>query len=193
VTQSTALLVIDVQCGFDDPAWGARNNLACESTIARLLAIWRVNGWRVIHIHHDSPHPSGYLRSDAAGHAPKPEALPLIGETIYVKRVNSAFIGTTLEEDLRALGVMTLVLVGLTTNHCISTTARMAGNLGFETFVLSDATATFDRATIDGTIRVAEQVHQGALSDLHGEFSQVVTSDWMIAEMTNRDSRHIAA
>jgi len=88
--------------------------------------------------------------------------------------VNSAFIGTSLERDLRRDGIDTLVIVGLTTNHCVSTTARMAGNLGFTTFVVSDATAAFDRAALDGSMRPAEAVHSGALSDLHGEFATVV-------------------
>ena len=174
-----ALLVIDVQRGFDDPAWGPRNNPHAEGRIADLLAMWRGKGWPAIHIHHDSPHPSGRLRSDAPGHAPKPEAVPLAGEPIYRKQVNSAFIGTNLEADLRAQGVGALVIVGLTTNHCVSTTARMAGNFGLETFVVSDATATFDRANLDGTMRPAEQVHQAALSDLQDEFAQVVTTEWI--------------
>ncbi|WP_415644038.1 cysteine hydrolase family protein [Sphingomonas antarctica] len=177
---TAALLVIDVQRGFDDAAWGPRNNPGAEEKIAHLLEFWRAGAWPIIHIHHDSPHPAGRFRSDASGHAPKPEAIPRPGEAVYKKQVNSAFIGTTLEADLRAAGVTTLAIVGLTTNHCVSTTARMAGNLGFETFVVSDATATFDRANLDGSIRPAEQVHQAALSDLHDEFAQVVTSDWII-------------
>jgi nicotinamidase-related amidase len=174
-----ALLVIDVQKGFDDPAWGARNNPDAEANIAHLIAAWRERGALVIHIHHDSPHPAGRLRSDKAGHEAKPEARPADGEQIYKKHVNSAFIGTSLEADLRARGISALVIIGLTTNHCVSTTARMAGNLGFETFVVSDATATFDRANLDGTIRPAEQVHQAALSDLQGEFAQIVTTAWI--------------
>lgn len=180
-----ALLVIDVQRGFDDPAWGPRNNPQAEARIADLLATWRGRNWPVIHIHHDSPHPSGRLRRDAPGHAPKPEATPLAGEPVYRKQVNSAFIGTNLQADLQAQGVGTLVVVGLTTNHCVSTTARMAGNFGLETFVVSDATATFDRANLDGTIRPAEHVHQAALSDLHDEFAQIVTTDWIMTNLAD--------
>jgi nicotinamidase-related amidase len=179
-----ALLVIDVQRGFDDPDWGPRNNPHAETRIAELIALWRSKDWPVIHIHHDSPSPAGHLRCDAPGHAPKPEATPLPGEPVYRKRVNSAFIGTDLEADLRAQRVDTLVIVGLTTNHCVSTTARMAGNLGFDTFVVSDATATFDRANLDGTVRPAEQVHQAALSDLNEEFSRIVTSEWIRNNLT---------
>ncbi|THD83239.1 MAG: isochorismatase family protein [Phenylobacterium sp.] len=174
LSRDAALLVVDVQSGFDDPAWGRRNNPAAEANVAAAIAAWRAADGRVIHIHHDSPEPTSVLRPGAPGNAPKPEAQPAPGEPIYRKRVNSAFIGTSLEADLRQLGVEALAIVGLTTNHCISTTARMAGNLGFETFVLADATAAFDRPHLDGRLRPAEEVHEAALSDLAGEFAHVV-------------------
>ncbi len=106
---------------------------------------------------------------------------PQPGEPVYRKSVNSSFIGTSLEADLRSSGIDTLVLVGLTTNHCVSTTARMAGNLGFRTYVVADATATFDRTGIDGSHRPASEVHAAALSDLHGEFATVVDSGAVLA------------
>jgi nicotinamidase-related amidase len=181
--RNAALLVVDMQMGFDDPAWGARNNPAAEANVAALLAAWRAAAAPVIHVHHDSTGPAGRLRGGTPGNAPKPEAQPLAGESIYRKRVNSAFIGTGLEADLRARGVGTLAIVGLTTNHCISTTARMAGNLGFETFVLADATATFARAHLDGRVRPADEVHAAALSDLHDEFAQVVDTATVLAAL----------
>jgi nicotinamidase-related amidase len=105
----------------------------------------------------------------------------MIGEAVYDKRVNSAFIGTSLEGDLRRAGVESVVIVGLTTNHCISTTARMAANLGFATAVVADATATFDQPDFSGQIRPAEAVHLHALSDLHEEFATVVEADAILA------------
>ena len=180
----TVLLVIDMQIGFDDPAWGPRNNPDAEANVAALIAAWRSVGAPVIHVHHDSPDPTGRLRRGTPGNAPKPEARPRSDEKVYRKAFNSAFIGTSLDVDLRAMGVAALTIVGLTTNHCISTTARMAGNLGYSAFVAADATAAFDRANLDGMIRPAEDVHQSALSDLHGEFAQVVAAAWLIAALT---------
>lgn len=180
----TVLLVIDMQIGFDDPAWGPRNNPDAEANVAALIATWRSVGAPVIHVLHDSPDAAGRLRRGTPGNAPKPEAQPDDGERVYRKAFNSAFIGTNLDADLRAMGVAALTIVGLTTNHCVSTTARMAGNLGYSAFVAADATAAFDRANLDGTIRPAEEVHQSALSDLHGEFAQIVTVAWLIAALT---------
>jgi nicotinamidase-related amidase len=171
---NAALLVIDVQQAFDLPRWGARNNPEAEANIARLLTAWRATKRPVIHVHHESASPDGAFRRGDAGIRTKPEAMPVDGEALYWKTVNSAFIGTSLEADLRQSGIKTLVVVGLTTNHCVSTTARMAGNLGFDTFIVSDATATFDRKGLDGRTRSAAEVHASALSDLNEEFATVV-------------------
>jgi len=180
--RDAALVLIDVQQGFFDPSWGERNNMQAEANIARLLSAWRRTQRPVFHVHHDSQSPTGCFRPGTTGNLPKAEAAPLAGEPVYHKRVNSGFIGTKLEEDLRAAGIETVVIVGLTTNHCVSTTARMAGNLGFETYVVADATATFARATLDGRLRPAKEVHDAALSDLNEEFATIVTTDAVLAE-----------
>lgn len=184
---NTALLVVDIQIGFDDPRWGSRNNPGAEGNVAQLIAAWRAAAMPVIHVHHDSLDPAGLLRRGAPGNAPKSQAKPLAGEAVYRKRVNSAFIGTNLEVDLRNLGIEALVIVGLTTNHCVSTTARMASNLGFKTFVIADATATFDRAGLDGILRGAEEVHAAALSDLQSEFAIIADTRATLASLDNLD------
>ena len=191
LSRNAALLVVDMQAGFDDPVWGARNNPMLEANVAALLAMWRAAGAPVIHVHHDSASPTGWLRPGTPGNAPKPEARPLEGERLYRKRVNSAFIGTSLEADLRAMGVSVLVVVGLTTNHCISTTVRMAGNLGFDTFVPADATATFARADLDGWIRPAYEVHNSALSDLQDEFAQIVETRAVLTAISAFRVEHV--
>jgi nicotinamidase-related amidase len=174
--QSAALILVDVQQAFVDPRWGQRNNPNAESNIARILESWRNSERPIRHVVHDSVEPNSLLRPGLPGNAIQSVAAPKTGEPVYHKHVNSAFIGTSLEKDLRQDGIDTLVIVGLTTNHCISTTARMAGNLGFKTFVVSDATATFSRLALDGTLRSADAVHSAALSDLQEEFATVVNT-----------------
>jgi nicotinamidase-related amidase len=169
----TALLLVDVQQGLDHPRWGARNNPDAERRIADLLAAWRATGRPVIHVQHLSVEPDSPLRADAPGHAFKPEALPAAGEPVFRKHVNSAFIGTGLEAHLRGEGIEALVVVGITTDHCVSSTVRMAGNLGFAVTVVEDATATFERRGADGVHYSAELMHGAALASLHGEFATV--------------------
>ena len=181
LNNSAALLVIDVQQGFSDPSWGPRNNPDAEANISRLLAAWRQTKRPVVHVHHDSASPNGSFVPGTPGNAPKPEAIPRDGEPVYRKNVNSGFIGTRLEQDLRAARIDTLVIVGLTTQHCVSTTTRMSGNLGFHTYVVSDATATFDQLGIDGRKRTASEVHFAALSDINGEFATIVTTETVLA------------
>jgi len=179
-TPST-LLVVDLQDGFDAPSWGRRNNPHLEQRVADLLRVWRGTGRPVVHVRHMSTDPSSPLRPGQPGNAFKPETAPVAGEAVIEKSVNSAFIGTSLEIDLRRAGCRGLIIVGLTTNHCVSTTARTAGNLGFVTSVVSDATATFDRVGPDGIEYRAELIHAMALSDLHGEFATVVDTAAVVA------------
>src|SRR4051812_17535400 len=168
------LLVVDVQRGFDTPSWGPRNNPDAEQRIADALAGWRQHGGSIIHVRHESPDPTGVFRPGTTAAAFKPEASPSDGEPVITKNVNSAFIGTDLEQRLRADEVQSLAIVGLTTDHCCSTTARMASNLGFDVWVLADAMATFDRQAPDGTIIAAEAMHKTALASLLGEFAEVL-------------------
>jgi nicotinamidase-related amidase len=176
IPTNAALLVIDVQRGLDHPMYGRRNNPDAEANIARLLAAWRGAGWPVVHVQHLSTAPDSPLRPDAPGCEIKPEAAPRAGEPLFQKRVNGAFIGTGLEACLRERGIGALVVVGLTTDHCVSSTARLAGDLGFETYVVEDATAAFEQEGYDGRRFSAEDVHAVALVNLQGEFATIVST-----------------
>ena len=168
--RKTALLVIDVQKGLDDPSLGQRNNPEAESNIALLLSGWRKRDLPVIHIRHCSVEPNSPLRPELPGNEFKEEAQPLPGETQFSKSVNSAFIGTGLEQYLQEHGISSLVIVGLTTDHCVSTSTRMASNLGFRVTLISDATATFERQGYDGILYSADDIHKINLVSLDGEF-----------------------
>ncbi len=183
LASQTALLLIDVQQGLDDPRLGARNNPGAEQRMADLLAAWRAAGRPVIHVQHASLEPQSALREELPGHAFKPEVTPRAGEPVFRKHVNSAFIGTDLESHLRAAGVDALVVAGLTTDHCVSSTARTAENLGFTVTVVSDATATFERRGPDGTCFSADVMHDVALASLHGEFATVRSTADVLAAL----------
>ncbi|MBI2679633.1 MAG: cysteine hydrolase [Candidatus Solibacter usitatus] len=177
-----ALLIIDLQKAIDHPSWGRRNNPEGERNIARLLAHWRASGMPLYHIRHDSTEPDSTYRPGQPGHDFKDEARPLPGETIIAKKTPNAFIGTGLEEKLRAAGHLAVVIAGVITNNSVEATARMAGNLGFATYVVADATFTFGKKDWDGTQRTAEEVHAMSLANLHGEYCTVVTTADVLGE-----------
>ena len=183
IAHNTVLVLIDVQEGFENPKWGSRNNPNAEANMHRLLEAWRAANLPVVHIRHASRSAESPLAPNQPGFEFKQEVAPLPGEPIIVKDVNSAFIGTNLEAWLRERGLGSLVLAGLTTNHCVSTTARMAGNLGFDTWVVADGTATFDRTDHTGRTFSAQELHDAALASLHGEFATVTTTDELLAQL----------
>lgn len=176
VPVASALLVIDVQRGLDHPKYGRRSTPEAETHIARLLAAWRAAAWPVVHVRHLSTSPDSPLRPDAPGAAIKPEAAPLDGEPLFEKTVNNAFLGTGLDAFLHEREITSLVVVGLTTDHCVSTSARMASDLGFETFVVADATAAFELVGHDGRRFSADDVHAVSLVTLKDEFAAIVTT-----------------
>jgi nicotinamidase-related amidase len=182
----TALLPIDVQRAFDDPRWGRRDNPAMEANGLRLLQAWRARGWPVLHVRHDSVEPGSTLRPEAPGNAFKPGYGPLGEEALVAKSVNSAFIGTDLELRLRRLDVAAVVVFGITTDRCVSTTARMASNLGFRTFVVGDATACFDGVDLQGRVLAAEDLARAHLATLHAEFARVLDTGVLLGELAIR-------
>lgn len=180
-TDNPALILIDIQKGFDDlHYWGGqRNNPDAEIKAAELLSLWRKNKLPVFHVRHCSSNPDSLLHESNTGNEFKDLVLPLGDEPVIRKNVNSAFIGTDLKEQLDMAGITKVVIAGLTTDHCVSTSARMAGNLGFDTYVVSDATATFNKTGFNGKIYPGELMHETALASLHEEFATVVTTDYL--------------
>jgi nicotinamidase-related amidase len=180
-----ALIVIDVQRAFDE--WEAagkrRNNPDAVARIVDLLKAFRARAAPIVHIRHEGTSPTSSFRPERTGYAVKEEAREAPGEPVIVKRVNSAFIGTDLEARLRAAGLNTLVICGATTNHCVETTTRMAGNLGFDAHLVRDATWTFDRTGPDGELHPAADIHAMTLSNLNDEFARIVTAAEVIAAL----------
>ncbi|HMA16690.1 MAG TPA: isochorismatase family protein, partial [Kiloniellaceae bacterium] len=125
LSDDAVLIPIDVQQAFDDPSWGRRNNPEMEARGLALLAAWRRAGRPVVNVKHNSTEPESTLRPDQPGNAFKHGFEPAAGEAVFEKSVNAAFIGTTLKADLRARGLGQIVLFGITTDMCVSTTARV--------------------------------------------------------------------
>ena len=176
--QQTALILIDIQKGFDNISYwgGERNNLDAEVNAAKLLKLWRQCQLPFFHVQHCSVDTDSILTATSPGNAFKDAVKPLPGEVVIRKSVNSAFIGTDLKSKLDMQNIHTVIIFGLTTEHCVSTTARMSGNYGYKTFVVSDACAAFKKVGINNEVYNAETIHLTALAHLKDEFATIVTT-----------------
>jgi nicotinamidase-related amidase len=173
---NAALIAIDVQSGFDSDYWGVRNNPDMEANGRALLAAWRVSGRPIVHTRHDSSNPASPLAPRQPGNRFKIGFEPRSGELIVPKNVNSAFIGTDLETWLRRAGIGQIVLFGIATDMCVSTTARMGANLGFEVIVAGDACHSWGQNGSDGLYIDGDTIHRANLATLNTEFGRVAST-----------------
>ena len=180
---SAALLIVDLQKAIDAPYWGPRNNPMAERNVARLLEAWRRTGRPIYHIRHDSTEPNSAYRPGQPGNDFKDQAAPLPGETIIVKRVHSAFIGTDLEARLKRAGHGPLIVTGVLTHDSVEATVRMGADLGFQIYVASDGCFAVNKKALDGRLFTAEDVQALSLANIQGEYAEVVDTAWVLARM----------
>ena len=140
IRKNPALILVDVQKAFLEKDYTGinRNNHDAEFICGNILSKWRELKLPIVHVRHSSTNPDSKLHKSKPGFEFNDYVKPLDNEVVITKKVNSAFIGTKLDNILYNMNIKTLVFVGMTTNHCISSTVRMSGNLGFETYLISD-------------------------------------------------------
>lgn len=180
LAKGAALVIVDFQKAIDDPKWGRRNNLEAEAQTARLLAAWRAAGWPVVHVQHLSREADSPYRPGQPGCDFKPELTPGPGEIVVQKRVHNAFIETGLEAALRDRGIVTLVIAGVLLHNSVDATVRMAADLGFDTWIAADATASVDIVDLEGRHWPAEDVHALSLAQLSGEYAEIASTEALL-------------
>jgi nicotinamidase-related amidase len=184
ISADAALLVIDVQQGFElSEFWGPRNNPAADDNIDRLLQAWKTADRPIVMVHHDSGNPASPLNPSHAGNALKSYAASATPSLVVAKTVNSAFYGTPdLHAWLTERKIGQVFIVGIQTNMCCETTARMAGNLGYEVYFVEDATHTFDLSSADGDAMTAAELARATVVNLSGGgFATVVDTAEVLA------------
>ena len=192
---ATALLLIDVQRGVDDTAYyggstGRVNNPQAKDNIRKILNAWRVKGGKVAFTRHDSIEEGSPLKL-SLDTGLQLEGMEIeVGDISVSKSVNSGFIGTSLELDLRRSGISRLVVAGFFTNVCVETTVRMAGNMGFDTYLIHDACSTMNSIGIDGADYDPELVHNMSVAGLHGEFCTAISLDDALG-LLDSDAAHL--
>jgi len=171
-----ALVLVDLQQGMASPGLPPRNNPGAEDAIDGLLAAWREARAAVVHVRHISRSPGSPFWPGQPGAEFQPRFAPRPQEQMFEKNVPDAFIHSGLERWLLVRDIDRLVVVGVSTNNSVESTARTGGNLGFTVMVVADATFTFDKTDFHGTLRTAEEVHALSLANLAGEYAQVVSA-----------------
>lgn len=178
LNKNSALLLVDIQKAFLEKDYPGiiRNNEDAEFICGKILKKWRTLNLPVIHVRHSSTNPESKLHKSKPGFEFNDYVIPLKTEMVLTKKVNSAFIGTDLEDILFKRNINTLVIVGMTTNHCISTTVRMSGNLGFNTYLISDSTACYNAKAMNGEVIDCNTIYNATLASLQEEFATVIDS-----------------
>lgn len=175
--RNATLVVVDVQAGFDDLCWGPRDNPACDDNVASLVDAFAATGRPVVYVRHDSTSTNSPLHPEQPGNALKSYLEAHAPDLVVTKEVNSSFHGSPdLHSWLRDQDVSTIVIAGITTNHCCETTARVGGNLDYDVWFALDATHTFDRVGPDGRTWAADELARATATNLHGEFATVVST-----------------
>lgn len=179
-----ALLVIDLQRGFDDSSyWGRRDNPDCEHNVEALIEAWRGAGQPVVYVRHDSLEAGSPLRPGKPGNRFK-DAVTGEPDLLVAKHVNSAFHGEPgLARWLGDNGIDAFTVCGIQTNMCCETTARIGSNLGFAMRFVVDATHTFDLLDRDGVTIPAEELARVTTANLDPEFGRVVSTAEAVAEL----------
>lgn len=179
----TALIIIDMQKGMRSSALPPRNNPSAEDNIARLAAAWRDAKQPLVSVRHVSRSATSVFAPGQSGIEFQERFAPLPHEHVVEKNVPDALINTGLERWLHARGIQQVVIVGVSTNNSVEATARTAGNLGFMTTVVADATFAFEKQDYAGNVRSAEDVHLMALANLQGEYAEVRTTDEVLTTL----------
>jgi nicotinamidase-related amidase len=180
----SVLLPIDMQQAFDGAPWPRRWNEAVDQNGHAVLAAWRLAGLPIIHVLHDSVEPGSSLAPTSPGNAVRPGFEPREDEPVVRKSVNAAFIGTDLDLRLRRMEIDTIVIFGISTDMCVSTTTRVGANLGYRMVLIGDACDCFDLPDGDGGIIRAETVHRTHLATIAYEFATVAGTAEILAALS---------
>ena len=179
-----ALIVIDVQKGFArHDVKGERNNPDCEENVAKLIAAFRTAKQPIVFVKHNSISPTSVLFPGQEGNDFK-DVITGTPDLLVTKSVNSAFYGEPdLHQWLIESRIDSVAICGIQTNMCCETTARMAGNLGLDTWFVLDATHTFAK-TANGVKISAEDLAQTTAVNLSGEFAQIISTEEAIENIS---------
>jgi nicotinamidase-related amidase len=171
-----ALIVIDIQNDyFPGGAMALENPEAAANNAAALLADFRERKQPIVHIQHESTvKERGFLLPGTTGQLIHKSVTPIADEVVFTKHFPNSFWQTPLEAHLRELQVDSVLLAGMMTHMCVSTTARGAMERGFKVQIATDACTTRALMFMDEEINAAT-VHKTALAEI-ASYTELVST-----------------
>ena len=171
---NTALILVDIQ---NDYFAGGRMALpgmeAAATQAAAILNMARAKALEIIHIRHIAPADAPFFRDGTKGSDIHTSVRPSESEPVVIKDRPNSFVGTGLDDRLRAAGVDHLIICGAMSQMCIDATTRAAVDLGYQVTLVSDA-CTAASVSFDGVTVPAEHVHAAIMAPLAARYANVV-------------------
>jgi len=172
------LLIIDIQRDyFPGGAFPLVEPEAAAEAARRALDRFRANGEPIVHVRHiwDAPD-AAFFKKGTEGTEIHPLVAPEGDEPVITKDEPNAFLGTDLEQRLRADGIDELVVAGMMSSMCVDATVRSAAERGFTVTVVHDACAAPD-LEFGGMPIPGESVHGAFMAALGDGYATVASSD----------------
>lgn len=181
----TALILVDIQNDYFEGGLMTLDGMdAAADNAARLLADARVRNAPLFHIRHVAGSAEApFFRPGTVGSEIHESVRPAGGETVFEKNRPNSFVGTGLEDALRAAGVERVTICGAMSQMCVDATARAAADMGFAVTVVEDACAAAS-VSFGGVSVPSEQVHASIMAPLAASYGKVVGAD----EVLGRDA-----
>lgn len=179
---ATALVIIDVQNEYFP---GGKLLIPDGQRVLeknqQLVDFARSHAMPLFFVQHLGPEDSPIFAKGSGFDDFHPALQPQTGDRIIQKATPSSFVGTELESQLKAAGIQQLIVSGLMTHMCVSSTARDAVPKGFNVIIPDDACATRDVADWDGKIVGHQELHRAALTAVGDVFAEVMSTEEVTA------------
>ncbi|EFE96575.1 cysteine hydrolase family protein [Serratia odorifera] len=181
VAGTTALLVIDFQNEYFSGKMPIPDGLKALGNSQKLVAFAHRHNMPVFFVRHIGPADGPLFAEGSQSAQFHADLQPSKGDVVISKATPSSFVGTDLDRQLKSKNIKTLIVTGLMTHMCVSTTARDALPLGYQVIIPEDATATRDLATWDNQVVDHASLQRAALAGVADVFAEIKTTQQVLA------------
>jgi nicotinamidase-related amidase len=178
--KQTALVVIDIQNEYFDGKMPIPDGMKALKQSRKLVDFAHKKGMPVIFVRHEGPADGPQFAKGSHFAEFHKDLQPGKGDIVITKATPSSFVGTDLDAQLKKLGIKDLIVTGLMTHMCVSSTARDAVPLGYQVIIPEDATATRSLATWDNSVVDSKDLQRAALAGVADVFAEIKTTQQVL-------------